>query len=79
VVQIKFSSTTEDVITVPHILNHLLQIKLKVSVVWFVKQLNVQKMKLFWRMDHAKLAHPGQCHNKEQESVDQVYVELVRD
>lgn len=46
----------------------------KENVGSFVKLLNVQKMKLSLKMEHAKHAHLGQCPNRVQECVDQVFV-----
>lgn len=64
--------------TVLPIPNQLVLKNQKESVVKSVKLLNVLKMKLSLRMDHVKHAHHGQCHNRMQEYVDQVSVELVK-
>lgn len=52
---------------------------LKVSVVKFAKLSNVQTMRSFLRMVLVKPVHPGPCHNRMLEFVDQASAVAVKD
>lgn len=75
---LKFCLEMVDVTTAHHTLDQPQLTTATESVDKSADKLIVLKMKLYLKMELAKLVLHGQCLNRMLESVDQLFVELVR-